>query len=253
MLLESSGAPNRSIRPAAGRSPPEAHPASAPFVYKTSLLSTCFSFRLYCEDAGNPKRRSCQTALAEILDVVVRSFAPILPHLAEEVFQHIPYTEDAQSVFRTGWIRTSSVWKKPGLEEAIESTCAMRDSFLGSIPGKNAAEYKVILVIEPGLLFEIIEMLQAEETSSTSQLNELMMASQTTLLSQEPRSVTTDVIERKGTFLINLEGKEEGKITGEIWRTVIIVGRLQLCRGSGVFQRQVCSWSTSFYGNWPSF
>lgn len=47
--------------------------------------------RLYCEKASDPKRRSCQTALAEILDVVVRSFAPILPHLAEEVFQHVPY------------------------------------------------------------------------------------------------------------------------------------------------------------------
>lgn len=54
-------------------------------------LPSSFSFRLYCEDAADPKRRSCQTALAEILDVVVRSFAPILPHLAEEVFQHIPY------------------------------------------------------------------------------------------------------------------------------------------------------------------
>jgi hypothetical protein len=49
------------------------------------------SSRLYCENEKDPKRRSCQTALAEILDVLVRAFAPILPHLAEEVFQHIPY------------------------------------------------------------------------------------------------------------------------------------------------------------------
>ncbi|EQB78580.1 hypothetical protein CB1_001073068 [Camelus ferus] len=49
--------------------------------------------RLYCERANDPRRRSCQTALAEILDVVVRSFAPILPHLAEEVFQHVPYVK----------------------------------------------------------------------------------------------------------------------------------------------------------------
>uniref|UniRef100_A0A452VB19 isoleucine--tRNA ligase n=1 Tax=Ursus maritimus TaxID=29073 RepID=A0A452VB19_URSMA len=191
--------------------------------YTRELSNFYFSIikdRLYCEPAGGPKRRSCQTALAEILDVVLRSLAPILPHLAEEVFQHIPYSKEPKSVFRTGWIRTSSIWKKPGLEEAIESTCAMRDSFLGSIPGKNAAEYKVIIVIEPGLLFEIIEMLQAEETSSTSQLNELMMASQTTLLSQEPRSVTTDVIERKGTFLINLEG---GDIREESSYKVIVM------------------------------
>lgn len=96
----------------------------------------------------------------------------------------------------------------------------MRDSFLGSIPGKNAAEYEVIIVIEPGLLFEIMEMLQAEETSSTSQLNELMMASQTTLLSQEPRGISEDVTELKGTFLINLEG---GDIREESSYKVIVM------------------------------
>ncbi|XP_059947408.1 isoleucine--tRNA ligase, mitochondrial [Mesoplodon densirostris] len=191
--------------------------------YTRELSNFYFSIikdRLYCENADDPKRRSCQTALAEILDVMVRSFAPILPHLAEEVFQYIPYIKEPKSVFRTGWIRTSSIWKKPGLEEAIEGACAMRDSFLGSIPGRNAAEYEVIIVIEPGLLFEIMEMLQAEETSSTSQLNELMMASQTTLLSQEPRAVTADVTELKGTFLINLEG---GDIREESSYKVLVV------------------------------
>ncbi|XDA81501.1 hypothetical protein R6Z07F_011431 [Ovis aries] len=191
--------------------------------YTRELSNFYFSIikdRLYCENADDPKRRSCQTALAEILDVMVRSFAPILPHLAEEVFQHIPYIKEPKSVFRTGWIKTSSIWKKPGLEEAIESACAMRDSFLRSIPGKNAAEYEVIVVIEPGLLFEIMEMLQAEETSSTSQLNELMMASQTTLLSQEPRGISEDVTELKGTFLINLEG---GDIREESSYKVIVM------------------------------
>ncbi|KAM4861959.1 LOW QUALITY PROTEIN: isoleucine--tRNA ligase, mitochondrial [Thomomys bottae] len=190
--------------------------------YTRDLSSFYFSIikdRLYCEAESDPRRRSCQTALAEILDVLVRSFAPILPHLAEEVFQHIPYMKD-QSVFRTGWISTSSIWKKPGLEEAVESACAMRDSFLGSIPGKNAAEYEVIVVIEPGLLFEIMEMLQAEETSSTSQLNELMMASQSTLLAQDPRERTADGIELTGTFLINLEG---GDIREESSYKVIVV------------------------------
>ncbi|XP_004699964.1 isoleucine--tRNA ligase, mitochondrial [Echinops telfairi] len=191
--------------------------------YARELSSFYFSIikdRLYCENEHDPKRRSCQTALAEILDVVVRSFAPILPHLAEEVFQHLPYADEPKSVFRTGWMNISSIWKKPGLEEAVESACAMRDSFLGSIPGKNAAEYQVVIVIEPGLLFEIMEMLQAEETSSTSQLNELLMASQTTLLSQEPIEITADAIELTGTFLINLEG---GDIREESSYKVIVM------------------------------
>uniref|UniRef100_A0A8C3MZE0 Isoleucine--tRNA ligase, mitochondrial n=1 Tax=Geospiza parvula TaxID=87175 RepID=A0A8C3MZE0_GEOPR len=172
-----------------------------------SLSNFYFSMikdRLYCEEAKDPKRRSCQTVLAEALDIIIRSFAPILPHLAEEVFQYIPYKKEG--VFRTGWINASSAWKKPGIEEAIEGACAMRDSFLGSLSGKNALEYEVIIVIEPGLLFELMEALQAEETSSVSQLNEIMMASQTTLLSELPKEIPSDANIIKGTFLINLEG-----------------------------------------------
>ncbi|KFO95667.1 hypothetical protein N300_14722, partial [Calypte anna] len=172
----------------------------------SNFYFTLIKDRLYCEEEKDPKRRSCQTVLAEALDVVVRSFAPILPHLAEEVFQHLPYKKDSEGVFRTSWINASSAWKKPGIEEAIEGACAMRDSFLGSISGKNALEYEVVIVIEPGLLFELMEALQAEETSSVSQLNEIMMASQTTLLSELPKETPADADIIRGTFLINLEG-----------------------------------------------
>lgn len=98
-------------------------------------------------------------------------------------------------------------------------------------------------------------MLQAEETSSTSQLNELMMASQTTLLSQEPRAVTADVTELKGTFLINLEGKKEVRVTavsGELndnyrsspalqWTTCTLKAHIHL--GYGFLWKQCQQWS----------
>lgn len=162
--------------------------------------------RLYCEEEKDPKRRSCQTILAAALDIVVRSFAPILPHLAEEVFQHVPYNKENQSVFHGGWIVSNSVWRKPGLVEAVEAACSIRDVFLGAIPGKNTAEYELTVVIEPGLLFELMETLQMEETSSTSQLNELLMVSQTSLVTDLPLDLQAEAIVLNGSFLINLEG-----------------------------------------------
>lgn len=65
---------------------------------------------------------------------------------------------DGDSVFRTGWFVPNSLWKKPGLVEAVEAACSMRDLFLGAIPGKNTAEYELSVVIEPGLLFELMEV-----------------------------------------------------------------------------------------------
>lgn len=185
----------------------------------SSFYFSIIKDRLYCEEQKSPKRRSCQTVLATAVDILVRSFAPVLPHLAEEVFQHLPYTKESEGVFRTGWIHSSAVWKKPGLEEAIEGACALRDSFLGSIPGKNAVEYDVTVVIEPGLLFELMETLQTKECSSTSQLNELMMSSQTTLLSDVPLDLPSDATILKGTFTINLEG---GDICEEAAYKVIV-------------------------------
>uniref|UniRef100_A0A3Q1H747 isoleucine--tRNA ligase n=1 Tax=Acanthochromis polyacanthus TaxID=80966 RepID=A0A3Q1H747_9TELE len=164
------------------------------------------SIRLYCDPEDSLGRRSCQTVLEEILDGVTRSMAPILPHLAEEVFLHAPGHDKEETLFKSGWIKSSSVWRRPGLEEAVEGACAIRDSFLSSIPGKNAAQYDLTVAIEPGLLFELMESLQEEPTSTSSQLVELMMAARVTLTSELPRDLHPDALLSHGTFLINLEG-----------------------------------------------
>ncbi|KAG7249059.1 hypothetical protein CRUP_035794, partial [Coryphaenoides rupestris] len=131
--------------------------------------------RLYCDPESSVGRRSCQTVLEEVLDGLTRSIAPILPHLAEE--------------------------------EAVEGACAIRDSFLSAIPGKNAAQYELTVAIEPGLLFELMESLQEEPTSTCSQLTELMMSARTTLTSALPRDLPTDAVLSSGSFLINLEDR----------------------------------------------
>ncbi|KAM9707648.1 isoleucine--tRNA ligase, mitochondrial isoform 2-T2 [Menidia menidia] len=172
----------------------------------SSFYFSIIKDRLYCDPEDSLGRRSCQTALEEILDGVTRSIAPVLPHLAEEVYQHAPGHDEGEPLFRSGWIKSSSVWRRPGLEEAVEGACAIRDSFLSSIPGKNAAQYELTIAIEPGLLFELMESLQEEPSSSSSQLVELMMAARVRLLSELPRDLPPDALVNHGSFLINLEG-----------------------------------------------
>uniref|UniRef100_A0A8C9ZMF1 Isoleucine--tRNA ligase, mitochondrial n=1 Tax=Sander lucioperca TaxID=283035 RepID=A0A8C9ZMF1_SANLU len=171
----------------------------------SSFYFSIIKDRLYCDPEDSLGRRSCQTVLEEILDGVTRSIAPILPHLAEEVYLHAP-GHDEETLFKSGWIKSSSVWRRPGLEEAVEGACAIRDSFLSSIPGKNAAQYDLTIAIEPGLLFELMESLQDEATSTSSQLAELMMVARVSLTSELPRDLPPDALLSHGTFLINLEG-----------------------------------------------
>ncbi|XP_023250466.1 isoleucine--tRNA ligase, mitochondrial isoform X3 [Seriola lalandi dorsalis] len=171
----------------------------------SSFYFSIIKDRLYCDPEDSLGRRSCQTVLEEVLDGVTRSIAPILPHLAEEVYLHAPGHDKAETLFKSGWIKSSSVWKQPGLEEAVEGACAIRDSFLSSIPGKHAAQYDLTVAVEPGLLFELMESLQEEPTSTSSQLAELMMAARVNLTSALPRDLPSDALLNHGTFLINLE------------------------------------------------
>lgn len=62
-------------------------------------LTLAVSLRLYCDPEDSLGRRSCQTVLEEILDGVSRSIAPILPHLAEEVYLHSPGHDGTRPFF----------------------------------------------------------------------------------------------------------------------------------------------------------
>ena len=46
--------------------------------------------RLYCEDANYPYRAGAVDVMDAILTIIVKSIAPISPHLAEEVWLHHP-------------------------------------------------------------------------------------------------------------------------------------------------------------------
>ncbi|VFR01130.1 unnamed protein product [Cuscuta campestris] len=69
--------------------------------------------RLYVGGSSSFTRRSCQTVLATHLLSITRIVAPIVPHLAEDVWQHLPFpytTEDgnvAKFVFESGWPETN--------------------------------------------------------------------------------------------------------------------------------------------------
>ncbi|OMO82700.1 Aminoacyl-tRNA synthetase, class Ia [Corchorus capsularis] len=79
--------------------------------------------RLYVGGTASFTRRSCQTVLAAHLLSLTRVIAPILPHLAEDVWQHLPFkytTEDgsvAKFVFEAKWPALNDKWLEFPAEE----------------------------------------------------------------------------------------------------------------------------------------
>lgn len=77
--------------------------------------------RLYIPEGDSPRRRSCQTVLADVLETYSRLMAPLIPHTAEDLWQNMPYRPkshnsafpDAKSVFEAGWIQDTSAAPVP--------------------------------------------------------------------------------------------------------------------------------------------
>jgi len=59
--------------------------------------------RLYISASDEARRRSCQTVLDTVLRGFVSVLAPILPHMAEDIWQALPYAVAEKSVFQAGW------------------------------------------------------------------------------------------------------------------------------------------------------
>ena len=60
--------------------------------------------RLYIAAPRDARRRSCQTTLRLLLEGLATAMGPILPHMAEDIWQNLPYATPATSVFQAGWV-----------------------------------------------------------------------------------------------------------------------------------------------------
>eukprot|EP00550_Attheya_septentrionalis_P007820 CAMPEP_0198285680 /NCGR_PEP_ID=MMETSP1449-20131203/4920_1 /TAXON_ID=420275 /ORGANISM="Attheya septentrionalis, Strain CCMP2084" /LENGTH=1042 /DNA_ID=CAMNT_0043983181 /DNA_START=131 /DNA_END=3259 /DNA_ORIENTATION=+ len=59
--------------------------------------------RLYISSIDDVRRRSCQTVLHACVEGVAKAISPILPHMAEDIWQNLPYEKSTESVFEGGW------------------------------------------------------------------------------------------------------------------------------------------------------
>ncbi|MEN9205519.1 MAG: class I tRNA ligase family protein, partial [Thermostichales cyanobacterium DRC_bins_46] len=116
--------------------------------------------RLYISHAKARRRRQCQTVLAILLDNLAKAIAPVLSHMAEEIWQHRPYPSQHQSVFAAGWITPDPRWARPDLQPIWEQLVRVREEVNKALEVARhqkmigaATEAQVTLKVgDPGLL-----------------------------------------------------------------------------------------------------
>ena len=82
--------------------------------------------RLYVSGAADVRRRSCQTVLALVVERLAGLIAPVLCHMAEDIWQNLPYPVAERSVFERGWPTAPAAWRRVELEVPMNQILELR-------------------------------------------------------------------------------------------------------------------------------
>jgi isoleucyl-tRNA synthetase len=82
--------------------------------------------RLYVSGANDFRRRSCQTVLHLVVERLAGLIAPVLCHMAEDIWQNLPYPVAERSVFERGWPTAADAWRHPALETPMGAILELR-------------------------------------------------------------------------------------------------------------------------------
>ena len=78
--------------------------------------------RLYVSGPADLRRRSCQTVLHLVVERLAGLIAPVLCHMAEDIWQNLPYPVAETSVFERGWPTVPADWQ-PSAASGHGETC----------------------------------------------------------------------------------------------------------------------------------
>ena len=84
--------------------------------------------RLYVSAPADRRRRSCQTVMALIIERLAGLIAPVLCHMAEDIWQNLPYAVNEASVFQRGWPTAPDCWRNASLNEPMQQLRELRTS-----------------------------------------------------------------------------------------------------------------------------
>ncbi len=136
--------------------------------------------RLYISSTDAARRRSCQTVLAIALDNLAKSIAPVLSHMAEDIWQYLPYKTPHKSVFQAGWLNLDDQWRNPELSKKWEKLRDIRaeankvleqaraDKAIGS-----SLEAKLLLFVADPQLRATLQAFDPADSLSGNRVDEL--------------------------------------------------------------------------------
>lgn len=139
--------------------------------------------RLYCDAEDSTSRRSCQTALSHVLDVLVNVTAPVVPHLTEEVFYHHgdPGKYDT-GVFRRAWQPPPHDWERPEFAQLEKPLARLREAVNKAAAKSRPLLHDVRIISTSGdnHFGSCLRLLQPEDSAIHSGLTDVLQVASVT-------------------------------------------------------------------------
>ncbi|XP_071637863.1 isoleucine--tRNA ligase, mitochondrial [Temnothorax longispinosus] len=145
--------------------------------------------RLYCDEAASPTRLAAVEVTRATLTVFARSIAPIVPHLAEEVWLYHPENLASVPLYHTEY-KVSETWHRPEIARHVETALNLR-SKVNTLTDRNTWELSATLTASKDD-YESLSILQKDRESSTSELCDILQLSSITLI-ESPTETETQV------------------------------------------------------------
>ncbi|KAF9493086.1 isoleucyl-tRNA synthetase [Pleurotus eryngii] len=128
---------------------------------------------LYANAPGSLERRAVVTVLEQVLSTMIHIYAPILPHLAEEVYEYAKNDTSLPSVFQRKWTPLNDEWKDTQAAEEMRLLMHVRSNVLSllelartkkQIKSSLEAEVDIILPDDLGFRVEFSRLLRRHES-----------------------------------------------------------------------------------------
>ncbi|MCY7324119.1 MAG: isoleucine--tRNA ligase, partial [Phormidesmis sp. CAN_BIN36] len=187
--------------------------------------------RLYISDIDDLRRRSCQTVLAIAVENLARAIAPVLCHMAEDIWQAIPYSTPYESVFQAGWVKLEDQWKAPELAEKWEILRQIRAEVNRVLEKARAEKYigssleAKVLLFPRKLKSEILEQSNLSE-NGVDELRYLFLTSQVSLVKSPGDFVNLQYQADLEDLTIGIT-KAEGEKCDRCWNYSVHVGEFK--------------------------
>lgn len=204
--------------------------------------------RLYISSLGSFRRRSCQTVLAVAVENLAKAIAPVLSHMAEDIWQSIPYDTGFKSVFESGWVTikdgaykgVNSIhatapheWQKPELNEFWNSVRDLRDEVnkVMEEARQNKAigsslDAKVLLYLSDAELKNKLTSLNSTNSINPKSVDELryfFLASQVEIVDSIDAIESSEYKSQSDTVSIAIT-KADGEKCARCWNYSLFVG-----------------------------